>query len=377
MKRLLPTLTLLALLASPALAQQKAKLATTTPAADIESIRKNPDDATALNAFLSEKYRSIMTMIRSDAAGAEKKIAELKAQIETIKPTKAEAKALMTQARAIVSYFAGQVELSRITLAELEAKLTAKPDDSDTLVKYQRKVFDAIGEKVYSDAAAAEKQLESVKAFLAGVKAKAKDETKRRIDQTLKSMATFERTINADKTRAALVGKKAAPLEVDTWVNGSPLTDADLKGKVVLIDFWAVWCGPCVATFPHLREWNAKYADKGLVMIGLTRYYNYEWDEKTDKAARAASGKVAPEKEQAMLVKFAAANKLTHRFGIQKSNATAEFYGVTGIPQVVVIDREGKVRLIRVGSGDENAKAVGAMLDKLLGSAASAATGGQ
>ena len=74
----------------------------------------------------------------------------------------------------------------------------------------------------------------------------------------------------------------------------------------MLLDFWAVWCGPCIATFPHLREWNEKYAGKGLVMIGLTDYYNFDWDEKAGKATHSRD-KVAPEKEQAMLVKFAAA----------------------------------------------------------------------
>jgi thiol-disulfide isomerase/thioredoxin len=143
------------------------------------------------------------------------------------------------------------------------------------------------------------------------------------------------------------------------------LADDDLKGKVVLLDFWAVWCGPCLASFPHLREWNQKYAGKGLVMIGLTGYYNYDWDEKAGKATRS-DAKVPPEKEQAMLVKFAAQHKLTHRFAIPKGDALSKFYGVTAIPQVVVIDREGVVRLIRVGSGEANAKAVGDLLESLL-----------
>ena len=162
-----------------------------------------------------------------------------------------------------------------------------------------------------------------------------------------------------------LVGQKAAPLAVEAWVNGSPVSDLDLKGKVVLLDFWAVWCGPCIATFPHLREWNEKYAGKGLVMIGLTDYHNYEWDEQAGKATRSADD-VAPEKEQAMLVKFAAQHELTHRLGIQKEHGLSKYYGVTGIPQVVVIDRDGVIRLIEVGSGEANAKAIGELLATLL-----------
>jgi thiol-disulfide isomerase/thioredoxin len=176
----------------------------------------------------------------------------------------------------------------------------------------------------------------------------------------------------AENAQTRLIGQKAAPVDVETWVNGPPLTDADLKGKVVLLDFWAVWCGPCIATFPHLREWNAKYAGKGLVIVGLTNYYNYEWDVKTGRAKRSEDT-VPHADEQAMLVKFAAQHGLTHRLGIPSGGSLAKFYGVTSIPQAVVIDREGIVRLIKVGSGEANATAIEALLKQLLAPAGAAA----
>jgi predicted transcriptional regulator len=76
--------------------------------------------------------------------------------------------------------------------------------------------------------------------------------------------------------------------------------------------------------------------------------------------------KVAPEKEREMLVKFAEHHNLHHRFALQKDTVLSEYYAVSGIPHVVVIDREGKVRLIRVGSGDQNAQDIQNMLEKLL-----------
>ncbi|MBM4088399.1 MAG: hypothetical protein FJ276_03065 [Planctomycetes bacterium] len=68
-----------------------------------------------------------------------------------------------------------------------------------------------------------------------------------------------------------------------------------------------------------------------------------------------------------MLKRFAEFHNLHHAFAVQKDDTLSEFYGVTGIPHVVVIDRDGKVRMIKVGSGDENAKAIEGLLVELLG----------
>ncbi|MYB48290.1 MAG: redoxin domain-containing protein [Dehalococcoidia bacterium] len=56
---------------------------------------------------------------------------------------------------------------------------------------------------------------------------------------------------------------------ISGWINSEPLRMADLRGKVVLIDFWTYTCINCIRTFPHLKEWHAKYADKGLVVVGV------------------------------------------------------------------------------------------------------------
>ena len=53
------------------------------------------------------------------------------------------------------------------------------------------------------------------------------------------------------------------------WINSKPLTLVELRGKVVLIDFWEYTCLNCIRTFPYLKQWHEKYADKGLVIIGV------------------------------------------------------------------------------------------------------------
>lgn len=193
----------------------------------------------------------------------------------------------------------------------------------------------------------------------------ASDEAEAALLQAKTHLSGVLRQLHAQMSHADLIGRDAVLLKPDAWVNGTPLTNEELKGKVVLLDFWAVWCGPCIATFPHLREWQEKYADKGLVMIGVTNYYKYGWNANAGRSEQVEG--ITPEQEREALVEFAKHHQLHHRFAVMPPGSDfAQQYGVNGIPQVVVIDRRGKIRLIRVGSGQENARAVEAILERLL-----------
>jgi len=227
-----------------------------------------------------------------------------------------------------------------------------------------------VSKLVEDDPEKADKLLKGARARLAKVEENAtQDAVKRQVTSALKRWTLMARDWEDAKKLAAVVGKPAAPLakQIQGWVNGEPLKDEDLKGKVVLLDFWAVWCGPCIATFPHLKEWNEKYKDKGLVIIGVTDYEGrFEWDDDAAKLKRA-TGKMTTEDENEMLQKFAEHHSLQHRIAVQKESSTLpEYYAVRGIPHVLVIDQDGKVRIVRVGAGDESAKAIEDMIEKLL-----------
>ena len=64
-------------------------------------------------------------------------------------------------------------------------------------------------------------------------------------------------------------GSPAPALSVAKWVKGEPLKGFE-SGRIYVVEFWATWCGPCVATIPHLTELQARYADKGVTVVGVT-----------------------------------------------------------------------------------------------------------
>src|ERR1051325_1895884 len=72
------------------------------------------------------------------------------------------------------------------------------------------------------------------------------------------------------ETKAKLTaGDKAPPLTIEKWVKGEPITGFE-KGRVYVVEFWATWCGPCVASMPHLSELQKEYGDR-VTIIGVTK----------------------------------------------------------------------------------------------------------
>ncbi len=129
--------------------------------------------------------------------------------------------------------------------------------------------------------------------------------------------------IKIDKFLGIRVGDQA-PSFVATGLDGSPVTLATLRGKVVLLDFWATWCAPCIAEMPNIKKMHERYGTDGqFVVVGIS----------LDDSAGVVSDFVRKRGlpwRQAVL-------------GPAERNPVAKLYNVSQIPATFLIDRNGKV----------------------------------
>jgi hypothetical protein len=185
---------------------------------------------------------------------------------------------------------------------------------------------------------------------------------------TVKSAGVFA----ASAAHAALLDKAAPDFEGDFALNGKVTKLSELKGKVVLLDFWAVQSAGSVKTFPRLREWRKAHKDAGLEIIGVT-YFNSElghklgFDAESGKVIDIDNADTATDKE--LLKEYATHHKLDHvllMLNKEKALKTFDDYLVNGLPQVVLIDRKGIVRHAYTGDAQIRGTDVDLELKKLL-----------
>lgn len=158
------------------------------------------------------------------------------------------------------------------------------------------------------------------------------------------------------ETQYELIGENAVELpKMDAWFPGEPRSIASLKGKVVLLDFWATWCGPCFDAFPHLIEWQNEFADDGLVILGITRYYGNIRGVNADKP-----------QEIEFLKEFRTKEKLNYEIVVSDGQESQRLYSALSLPTAVIIDRKGVIRYVESGTSTSRIEEMRSMILELL-----------
>ena len=139
--------------------------------------------------------------------------------------------------------------------------------------------------------------------------------------------------LEADTLIAADKGRAAPEFAKGVWINSDPLTMEKLRGRVVLVEFWTFGCDNCRNTLPSVKEWDAKYRDRGLTIVGVH----------------------SPETQSEYLIE--SVRREVPSLGIKypvvtdNDHETWKAYGVEAWPTMFMLDKQGRVRWLHVGEG--------------------------
>jgi len=160
---------------------------------------------------------------------------------------------------------------------------------------------------------------------------------------SLMKMFTGGRGPAAEPAPHALLGKPAPPVDLEL-LDGGKLDLASYKGKnVVILDFWATWCGPCVRAMPIIDKVAEKYKDKGVLLF-------------------AVNIQETPDEVE----KFLAETDLAVDVALDSEGETAQAYLANAIPQTVIVGKDGSVQVVKIGASPDLETSLSDDLESLI-----------
>jgi peroxiredoxin len=236
-------------------------------------------------------------------------------------PIRAAADSVETELKALVEKVRAKLSENKKTEAELADELKGF---DDILAKHKDEKTDEVAQVLFMKAMLYLQVFDNTEKGIAIVEQVKKDfpETKpgKNADETIKSIKQQE---ESKKVQRALVEGSKFPDFEEKDLSGNALSVAKYKGKVVLVDFWATWCGPCVAELPNVLKAYEQHHGSGFEIIGISL-----------------------DKEEQKLKDFIKAKNMTwaqYFDGKGWQSKLAGKYGVNSIPMTYLLDGEGKI----------------------------------
>jgi thiol-disulfide isomerase/thioredoxin len=150
---------------------------------------------------------------------------------------------------------------------------------------------------------------------------------------SLFSVVFFSALLMAGVLADARVGGPAPEIANETWLNSAPLRFADLRGKVVMVEFWTFGCYNCRNVEPYVKEWYRKYMDQGFVVIGVhSPEFRHEHDVESVR-------------------RYLTEHHIRYPVPIDNDFSTWNRYGTRYWPAMYLIDKRGTIRYVRIGEG--------------------------
>jgi thiol-disulfide isomerase/thioredoxin len=142
----------------------------------------------------------------------------------------------------------------------------------------------------------------------------------------------------------SLIGQ-AAPAFASTDLDGKPISLDELRGRVVLLDFWATWCGPCVKAIPHIQKVAEQFSDRPVTILGINR-------DQPGSIEKVRS--------------FLAKKNITFRQAMSGTEQIGREYKVSGIPTTVLIDPRGVIQSVHIGFGEGAEQRLASEIESVL-----------